>query len=225
LPLHNTLQYLEGTRILGVHDAGNHLSVGRSKDADIFANSLFSKFGRRSGGLVVALAPFSTEENKDWSTSRYVALAEWLIEKYNALIVITAGTSDSLRANSYFERLPDSSAIITHNTKVAQHIAILRRCTLVISGDSSPMHIAAALDIPYIALFCPIANDVLVPLEGQGKVVRKRISCAPCGSYRCTNSEFRKCMTLIDIRDVQSALIELLGEPLEASHASRSLQA
>jgi ADP-heptose:LPS heptosyltransferase len=59
-------------------------------------------------------------------------------------------------------------------------IALIHRCTFLISGDTGPMHIAAAVGTPYLALFGATPAKGRAPLTGKGLVLQHPVPCGPC---------------------------------------------
>jgi ADP-heptose:LPS heptosyltransferase len=95
---------------------------------------------------LVAIHPFTSDPIKQWPLERFKELA-MRIEKELNLNVIIIGLSLT-------EFVPDGNAIdMTNKTSLPELAALLKRCVLLISGDSGPVHLAAAVGVPVIALF------------------------------------------------------------------------
>jgi ADP-heptose:LPS heptosyltransferase len=205
-PIHATHHYLLATRALGCPDASLRLTLGETPDEAEF----LAEFAREQeivpGTPVVALAPFTTAENKCWEPERFAELADVLVDEWGARIVLPHGGKDEAAARSIAEmaRVP----VVTVKTTLRQYIALLCRANVVISGDTSAMHIAAALGTPFVALFGPTERAYLAPLHvvnGQGIALAKPLPCAPCQTTRCTSRVFRHCMKLHTVADVAAA--------------------
>ena len=80
----------------------------------------------------------------------------------------------------------------------------------MITVDSGPMHIAAALGTPVLALFGPTDPARTGPL-GCGRVLRRPLPCSPCLQRRCQIAETRRCMRDLDVQDVLAAAREMLA--------------
>jgi ADP-heptose:LPS heptosyltransferase len=94
-----------------------------------------------------------------------------------------------------------------------QAAALLDRAALVVSGDTGPMHAAAALGTPYLALFGPTAPQWYGPLSGNGLKLFHPVPCGPCDKKRCPNQgdDFERCMRLLTVDEVLNAALSLLG--------------
>jgi len=94
-----------------------------------------------------------------------------------------------------------------------QTAALLDRAALLVSGDTGPMHAAAALDTPYVALFGPTAPEWYGPLAGRGQKLFHPVPCGPCDQKHCPNQgdDFERCMRLLTVDEVSEACLSLLG--------------
>ena len=160
--------------------------------------------------MTVALAPFSTASNRSIPVDQSAAIADCLAEEYGAQIIVTCGPREEEEARALARMCKKASVAVARGTTLRQYIGLLRSADLVIASDSSPMHLAAALDVPYIAIFGPTPAAERAPLEGRGVVLKKALPCAPCDLPTCSNSLFQQCMKLIELRDIQEAVRSLL---------------
>jgi len=93
--------------------------------------------------------------------------------------------------------------------------ALLQRCTLVISNDSGPLHLAACFGTPTIGLFGPESPDFYGPIGAAAFSIYKEIFCSPCmnvygaKSFRCPFDA--QCMKNIQIQDVVSLIEEVFA--------------
>lgn len=88
-------------------------------------------------------------------------------------------------------------------------MAVLSHCRLMVTNDSGPMHVAAALGVPVVALFGPTDHTTTSPLIPLHQIVRKRVHCAPCLKRVCPTDHW--CMTAIEVDDVLGAAYRLLS--------------
>ena len=70
-------------------------------------------------------------------------------------------------------------------TTILQLAAVIKYCHVYVSSDSAPLHIAAAMRIPAVALFGPTDPGRHVPPADKIKVIRKEMPCTPCYSTKC----------------------------------------
>lgn len=93
-------------------------------------------------------------------------------------------------------------------TSLAELFALISRCDVLISPDSAPLHIAAALNIPFVALFGPTDCLRHMPPAERFVLLKKDIKCSPCYKPDCRRN---KCMSGITVDEVFSAVEGLLG--------------
>lgn len=210
--LHNTDHFLQATSALGYSPTSKKMTIGESDDEEPFAADFWRTHGLIEGCLTVALAPFSTASNRSIPLEQASAMADWLADEFGAQIVVTCGQREAEEARALATICKRATVAVAAGTTLRQYIGLLRRSDLVIAGDSSPMHLAAAMDVSYVAIFGPTPADERAPLEGKGIVLRKPLPCAPCDLPTCTNKVFQQCMKLIELRDVQEAVRSLLGK-------------
>jgi len=210
--LHNTDHFLQATSAIGVPPASKRLSIGQTSDEEPFFRDFADHHGLADNRPVVVLAPFSTADNRSLPPDFAARIADWLTVDLGAHVILTGGPGDADRARSVAESAKKSKVIVAIGTKLREYVSLLRHADLVVTGDSSPMHLAAALDVPYVTLFGPTPVDERAPLDGRGRVLVRPIPCAPCDLPTCSNRLFQECMTRIELADVQRAVRELIAE-------------
>ncbi len=84
-------------------------------------------------------------------------------------------------------------------TSLKELAYLCSRSELMISTDTGSMHLAAAMDLPVVALFGPTAPWRTGPYGDGHSVIRKGLSCSPCFKRRC---ESRECMLAIEVKEV-----------------------
>jgi lipopolysaccharide heptosyltransferase II len=150
---------------------------------------------------------------KRWSLERYRELTERLVHELNAEVLLIGGPDDAALNAQLLDGLhvPDGSVSnLAGKTTIGVLAAQLERCDLFIGNDSSPMHLAAALDIPVIAIFGPTSPQEYgpYPLDDPKHVALwKNPHRQPCfflGKMRpCANCT---CMQAISVDDVWNAV-------------------
>jgi len=88
--------------------------------------------------------------------------------------------------------------------------AVLARARLFIGMDSAPMHMAAAVGTPVVALFGPSGADIWGPWQVPSRVITSEHTCRPCGFDGCGGSKRSDCLEIIPVERVLDATLELL---------------
>ena len=151
------------------------------------AEALLAAHGVASGqlpliGVHVGSGPnFYEVPLKRWPTQNYARLCDALIERHGAAIVFT-GKGDGERA-----LIRETIALMHHPAidacdalSVGELLALLRACHLVVSNDTSVMHLAAALKTPLVALFGPTNPRQYGPGNDEDLVFYRDLFCSPC---------------------------------------------
>jgi heptosyltransferase-2 len=122
----------------------------RSQDVD----QRLSQHGVKSGEALVAVHPSASCMSKRWMPDRFAQVADRLIDAQAVQIVLIAGSGDDARHTEAVERSMRHRPInMAGRLSVGELAALLSRCRLLISNDSGPVHIAAAVGTPVVALF------------------------------------------------------------------------
>ena len=165
---------------------------------------------------IVALHPGGTWPAKLWPAERFADLADLLIAKMHAQIVLTKGPRDAEAAEKV-ESAVVGGVLSLPVLPLRQLAAILSLCTAYVANDSGPMHIAAAVGTPTVGLFGPGEENKWFPYTpafpgGSSKniALRKDVPCHPCHLNVCnrTGNEYMECMKLLSVNEVFNAVKE-----------------
>jgi heptosyltransferase II len=171
----------------------------KQKDA---AMALLQSFGVKLGtrSLIVINAGATNSRAKCWPAERFAALADRLVEEMNAQIVLIGAASELEYADGVISRMETNGvADLTGKTTMAELIGLLDLCDLLVSNDTGPAHIAAALGRPTIAIFGPTNEFETAPATDE--IVRAPgIECARCMLRDCPIDH--RCMTRIPADEV-----------------------
>jgi heptosyltransferase-3 len=88
--------------------------------------------------------------------------------------------------------------------------ALTASARLFFGVDSMPMHLAAAMGTPVVALFGPSGEDEWRPWQVPHRVVATSFTCRPCGNDGCGGGKVSECLTTLPVADVQAAIEDLL---------------
>lgn len=215
--------YLDLARYMGIEPKSAFMDLYlNEKDmewADSFQRENFSPKEK-----FVCLSPAGGES---WG-SNYV-LKHWYPEKFSELV---CRIRDELDAKVIFLSSPRERRIISQvkfliekkdgvidlsgRTSLGQCAAIIKKCSVLVSNDGGPIHIAKSLGVPTVSIFGPVDDKVYgpYPLSDRDKVVKEDISCRPC--YRnfrlpeCRNN--RKCLSGIGVDKVFDAVKSLMAD-------------
>jgi heptosyltransferase-2 len=152
---------------------------------------------------------------KRWPRERFIAAAKGLMQRIACRCWVFGAEADEADAASIARELatpaPGGSAAarcLAGRTSLRELCAALKACDVVLTNDSGPMHLAAAVGTPVVALFGSTSPELTGPgLPGTTHhvVVRAPVPCAPCFRRECP-IDFR-CMTGISVEQVVEAVL------------------
>jgi heptosyltransferase II len=186
---------------------------------------ILEEWSRRSGPRLpagmVALAPGSVWETKRWPAGHYATLGRQLIDNGLSVVLIGGGEDKGL-ADAVAADIRDPAVLnAAGSLTLLQSAELIRRCLLLVSNDSAPVHIGVAMRTPVIAIFGPTVPAFgFAPRGPRDEVVqREGLSCRPCsihGSRSCPIKTF-VCMKEILPGDVTArVLARIHTSPAEA---------
>ena len=145
---------------------------------------------------------------KRWLSDRFAELLDRLIEKENAEVVIFGASNELQIAQVIQSYMRCQPLIFSGKTSLAELIAMISVCDLFITNDSGPMHLAAALRVPTLAIFGPTDEVATGPLSPTAVLVKKKVECSPCLLRECPIDH--RCMTRISVDEVYVQAVEML---------------
>jgi lipopolysaccharide heptosyltransferase II len=165
---------------------------------------------------IVGVHASGGRESKQWHLDRFAAAARALVDQHGGTIVLTGSRADRPLVNVVRAALGTSPVIDASGAlDLIDLAAVLARLDVLITGDTGPMHLAAAVGAPVVALFGPSHPGRYGPLSVRQRVVRVDLPCSPCGRVRLPPERCRghvpDCMDGIQVDAVVRAANELLG--------------
>ena len=145
---------------------------------------------------VVALLPGARWENKRWPVEHFAQMVRELrIRRDDLRFAILGGKSDSTLAQQIFAAAPDACVDLTGRTSLPQMVEVIRHCRIVVTNDTGPMHVAAALRKPVVGLFGP-TNPLRTGPYHQTHLALQRndLPCVPCMKATCSYREPLACV-------------------------------
>ena len=129
-------------------------------------------------------------------------------------VVLTAAPSQDEKTmlEAIQARLAKPAFSLSGQLSLKELAALTQAAKLFIGVDSAPMHIAAAVGTPTVALFGPSGDKQWGPWSVNSRVVASQSHpCRPCGHDGCGGSKVSDCLTSIAVDDVMAAAQEFLG--------------
>lgn len=156
----------------------------------------------------IAVNPVAFWETKLWEEQKFAELGDRLREELGIGIVLTGGEAGPLERIR--GRMRTKAVNLGGQTTLRELACLYRQAALVVTTDSGPMHLAAAVGTPVVALFGPTDPVRTGPYGPGHRVIRRALSCAPCLRKRC---DLPRCMKEISVEEVFEAVREMLAAP------------
>lgn len=154
---------------------------------------------------ILGIHPGASSDYKRWPLENFIELGKRLVDKHNYKILIFGGKSEAKLAEEIVKALGPDVQDLTGRTTLSQLAAYISLCSLVVSNDSGPMHLASALSVPIIALFFSTHFIETGPYGRNNIVINPDIPCFPCqGTASCAGKE---CLNYIKPHTVEKIII------------------
>lgn len=157
---------------------------------------------------ITAIHPAAKWATKLWSHHKFAQLADSLIEQFGSGIVFTGSPSDCSTLDDIVSKMRGRAANLAGETTLKVLAALYSRAQMVVSTDTGPMHLAAAVGTPVVALFGPTAPWRTGPYGSVHQIVGADMECAPCFKRHCETTE---CMDQISVAQVLEAASKIIG--------------
>ena len=161
-----------------------------------------------TGGRYALLNPGAAWPNKRWPPARLAAIAIELRARHGLMSVVLWGPGEETLAAEVVAGA-NGAAVVSAKTTIADLVALAKRAAIMVSGDTGPTHIAAALGTPIVGIYGPtrpVRNGPMSPLD----VVVSRDSVCRCHHLRRCRLD-RMCLLDIEVAEVLGAVEQRLG--------------
>lgn len=183
-----------------VCEADPDASIQISESRKVKATDLLRAHGVREDALVVAICPGSINSRaKRWPAEAYAALADRLIDT-NRQVLLIGSKDEADVSQEVTSRMRNRPVVLTGKTSLDQIMAVLSTVDLVVTNDTGPAHIGAALGRPTLVIFGPTNPLTTRPFSPVAEILRHPPDCAPCMLRDCPIDH--RCMTAITVDEV-----------------------
>lgn len=218
---HMVLQNLDVVNRFGISVDNRDVDFFISEETKAKIRRLFEEKGIKNNDRVVHIHPVSRWMFKCWDDRYMAETIEWM-SREGMKIVLTCAPEEHerKRLERILSMLPEdilSSGNIINisgKTTIKELAAISDASDIFFGVDSAPMHIAAAVKTPVVALFGPTNHSVWSPYGEDNIVLTKEMPCKPCRKGMCEGISLRDCMSAIRPEDVKEAFHKIAGQNL-----------
>ncbi|MFN2579193.1 MAG: lipopolysaccharide heptosyltransferase II [Pyrinomonadaceae bacterium] len=144
---------------------------------------------------------------KRWPPERYAELADKLIDAGIEVALIGSRAEIDV-SREVCARAKHQPMVLTGQTSVAEVVALISIADVLVTNDTGPAHIGAALDVPTLVIFGPTNPLTTHPWSSQAQIIRQPPDCAPCMLRTCPIDH--RCMTVISVDEVFRRAITMI---------------
>ncbi len=165
--------------------------------------------------LIACHVSSNNGQSKRWPLPYWATLLDRLIREQHARVILTGASVDLPLIEEVTKRMHEQPINLAGKTSLPQLAALLQRADLMISGDSGPMHIAAAVGTPLIAIHGPTDPEQSGPVSPKATILRSPIWCSPC--YRAKDTADCRFYTTQCMKNITpTQVFEVAREKLQA---------
>jgi heptosyltransferase-2 len=201
-------------------DIARKMSLVATEEGSARAEALLQEAGVDPSRPLVMLNPgASYGSSKLWGAHRYAALADALIERRSAQIIINAAPSERTVAAQVVAAMHHGPKVDLGECENSLSLlkGLMRRTSLLVTNDTGARHVAAAMGVSVVTIFGSTDPTWAQIDYDRERIVRADVSCAPCQEKRCPNppgETFGQCMSAVTTEMVLAAGEELLDQSL-----------
>jgi len=158
------------------------------------AETLLKNTGIAGSKMLIGVAPGARWVTKQWPPEFFAKVIGALSERYpEAVFLLLGSQSDEDAAQTILACAPAGKAVdLCGKTTLGDLVELTRKCRLFLSNDSGPMHIAAALDVPVLALFGATSPVLTGPYTQKKTVLQPGLACEQCFERHCVKMTCHK---------------------------------
>ena len=175
------------------------------------AEDLLAEVGGADARPLVGLHPGAFfGESKTWPAGEFARLARRLAREAGARVVVLGGAGESEMAAKVCREAEGAAASLAGRDNLRILPALLGRLDALVAGDTGPLHVAALVGTPTVALFGPTDPRRTAPRGAPHRVIRRELECSPCFERACPLGHHR-CMNDIGADEVAAEVVSLLS--------------
>ena len=209
--IHAADMYLDILTQLGVKNLEhNGLEIFPSEEHLAHADEFWRDHGVFGSDKLVGFNIGSAVVTKRWAPERFAQVADTLAAKgYKP--VFFGGTMDEDMVQEAVSRMKTTPVVATGSFTIGGLAAAMRRCSLIITNDSGPMHVAISQKVPIVAMYGPSSPKLYGPYTKDATIVTALPPCPGCADgmkHKCSDMQ---CMTRLTVEQVVQAAEEMLA--------------
>jgi len=206
---HQVHYYLDLAVALSADVDRPSIEIEASAEEKAQAGSLLLSEGIPQGRHFLVLNPGAAYGSaKRWSEEGFAEAGDTLAEEFGLDVAIVGSEVERSIAERIKQRMRSRVAVLNGKTSLETLIGVISRSSLVLTNDSGPMHVAAALGVPTVAIFGATDDAVTGPFGSRTRVVKEPVECSPCMLRECPIDH--RCMVRVAAEAVCTAARDVM---------------
>ena len=212
--LHQVQRHIRFLKALGVNSESTEVFFGLGEDDIGFADTFFGETFE-TGQRVIGISPGGNWSSRKCDPVKLAEIGDAILDTYNVQLLLIWGPGERDEVNEIISRMKNA-AVLSPPTDIRQMGAVISRCSLLISNNSGPMHISAAVGTPVLSLEGPVNPARQGPYGKAHSSVRlDELDCIGCNLRVCPrNHECFLQLPVSRVMDTIALIIEKNGIPL-----------
>ena len=208
-PVHEVEKHLALLEPFGIQSTDKRLCLVTSSESKKWAETVVAPY---KPGRIVHLHPMARWLFKCWDDAKMAEVIDWLELEIKAKVFITADTEgdEAARVAAILSRCKSAPVVLAGKTTLSQLAALSEQANCFVGVDTAPMHIAAAVGTPVVALFGPSGVDSWRPWCARQITLNKPCPCNQTGTKTCDWNGVRDCLQAITVDEVKAAVLNFL---------------
>jgi len=209
---HEREYVLDLVRLIGCETRDTSLFMPKDAGAEERVRALLADAGISEQDPLVVIHPSASCPSKRWPAERFARVADTLIEASGVRVIIVSGEGHRESGDAVQRAMKMKVLNLSGKTTIGELASIMRRSKMLISCDSGPVHIAAAVGTPVVVIFGRSDKGLSParwgPTGERDIVLHKYVGCAVCLAHNCDKGF--KCLMAVSVDEVIAAAHRLL---------------
>lgn len=201
--IHAIDEIMNVAQSIGLETEDKSLNISASEEATDTVKKFLRDKDAKSDTLLIGIHPGGYYPTQRWLTERFAEVADKLVEKHKARIVLIGGPKEEKIIRQITIQMA-SHPLVFLDKPLEDLLALLQSCHLLVCNNSGPLHLATALGTLTVSTMGPTLPERWWPQGEEHIVLRKDLPCMPCNEGRCRLKTL-ECMKLITAEDMLKA--------------------
>lgn len=208
---HAADMYLDVLTQLGAENIDNEgLEIFSNKEIEQNVKEFWQENNISADDKLIGFNIGSAVVTKRWASERFAAVADFFAEK-GYKIVFFGGNMDKFLVEEAVQKMQKQAIVATGKLTIGELAVAMRRCSVIITNDSGPMHVAISQKVPIVALYGPSHTELYGPYRANATVVTALPKCEGCKDGMKHQCDDMRCMNDLTVEQVIQAAKEKLG--------------